>query len=184
MSQPDFREIFFQNFKNATQGIRYKVRSDSNLQHDVHFLYSLVKDARFRPGDIRHLKNTLVIPLIRARWELREEVNKQNLLDIPSELKFGRVKKIQWIAKDVSLTPPYEGSLFDSGDLISSDTVCEIDSFFIGESTHNGKSGGVEVVLAGYPGYWQLRISLTLESWSISVKDSKPPDSSGASSAK
>lgn len=173
MNQPDFKEIFFETFSNKAGGIHYKVRRDSNFQHDIHFLFSLIKDARFRLGGIRHEKSTVIIPLARARWELRDEVAKGNLVEIPSELRLGRVKKIQWIAKDVTLSAPYEGSLVDAEDAISGATVCEIDAMFIGESTHIGNDGGIEVVLVGYPGDWKLRVSLSSDSWSLSVSDSK-----------
>lgn len=169
MNQPDFREIFFNTFSDKANGIHYKVRGDSNFQHDLQFLFSMIKDARFRLGDIRHDKSTVTIPLIRARWELRDAM--QNLSEIPSELRFGRVRKLQWIAKHVTLSPPFEGALFESGEAINSATVCEIDSFFIGESTYTGRDGGVEVVLTGYPGDWQLRTVLSSELWSISVRD-------------
>ncbi|WP_041741176.1 hypothetical protein [Collimonas fungivorans] len=175
MSKPDFKEIFFSTFKSESAGIHYSVRSDSNFQHDIHFLDSLLKDSRFLLGHIKHTKQTLVIPLTRARWELRDEVTQHNLVEIESELKFTRVKKLQWIAKNVTLSAPYEGNLFEPGDAITDSTRCEIDSLFIGESTYIGKNRSVEIVIAGYPGRWQLRVSLALESWSISVKDNKVP---------
>ncbi|WP_167235558.1 hypothetical protein [Massilia genomosp. 1] len=49
-----------------------------------------------------------------------------------------------------------------------------IDALFIGESTHAARSMGVEIVIAGYPGGWRLRIGLSQEGWTVSVKDGTP----------
>ena len=172
MKQPDFKSLFFDTFKECPAGIHYKVRSDSNFQHDMHFLYSLVKDASFALGSVKHDKQTLVIPLRRQRWEWREGTPPSNLIEINSELRFTRVKKIEWIASQVKRGAPFEGMFFEADDAVTSSTRCEIDGLFIGESSNAAaRNAGVEIVIAGYPGRWQLRIGLAQESWSVSVKD-------------
>lgn len=169
--QPNFQEIFFDTFSKQSAGIAFNARKDSNLNHDIHFIYSLIKDSRFRLGDVTHKRQTVEIKLSRARWELRDEVNKHNLIEIPSLLKFTRVRKIEFSASNVVITPPFSGSLFEESDEKSTSTLCEIDGFFIGESTYLGKSPTIELVLAGYPGYWSLRIYMDYENFGVSIKD-------------
>lgn len=170
MKQPNFDQLFFTTFKDCAAGVHYKVRSDSNFQHDIQFLYSLVKDASFTLADIRHEKRTLVIPLRRQRSELWEGTSPAKCDDMNSELRFTRVKKIEWTASQVASKASVDGPLFDVGHTISGPQRCEIDSIFVGESTHATLRAGVEIVIAGYPG-WQLRIGLAQEGWTISVKD-------------
>jgi len=176
MQQPNFQEIFFQTFVEHRKAIAYRVRGDSNFPHDVQFLNSLIHDSRFELKDIRTEKRTLVVPLTRARWEVREEVSKNNLPKTSAVLTFGRVKSVRWIIGDVQRTPPFFDTLVDAGDSISSNTRCEIDSFFVGESTNLGKDGDIEVILRGYPRHWQLRILLPAEGWSISLADVPAPN--------
>jgi hypothetical protein len=176
MQQPNFQEIFFQTFVERRKLITYRIRSDSNFPHDVQFLNSLIHDSRFELKDIRTDKRTVVVPLTRARWEVREEVSKNNLLETPAVLTFGRVKSVRWIIGDIQHSPPFDGTLVDEGDSISGNTRCEIDGFFVGESTHLGKTGDIEVILRGYPRHWQLRILLPAEGWSISLADVPAPN--------
>ena len=77
--QPNFQEIFFQTFSERHKPITYKIRSDSNFPHDVQFLNSLIHYSRFELKDERTEKRTVVLPLTIARWEVREEVSKNNL---------------------------------------------------------------------------------------------------------
>ncbi|RSZ59431.1 hypothetical protein EJB06_09750 [Massilia atriviolacea] len=174
MKQPDFNRLFFDTFKDCPAGIHYKVRSDSNFQHDIHFVYSLVKDASFTLGDITHEKQSLVIPLRRQRSEWHDGTAPPKLNDMNSELRFTRVKRIEWTASQIVYKAPFEGAFFDVDDTISASTRCDIDALFIGESTHAAKSAEVEIVIAGYPGGWRLRIGLAQEGWTVSVKDASP----------
>jgi hypothetical protein len=171
IKQPDFSKLFFDTFKECPTGVHYKVRSDSNFRHDIQFLYSLVKDASFMPSGIRHEKQTLVIPLRRQRGELREGTAPAKCEDMNSELRFTRVKKIEWTASQVTRNAPFVGTLFGVDDTISCSTRCDIDALFVGESTHAPRSAGVEIVIAGYPGGWRLRIGLAHEGWTVAVKD-------------
>lgn len=174
LKQPDFNKLFFDTFKDCPTGIHYKVRSDSNFQHDIHFVFSLVKDASFTLGDITHEKQTLVIPLRRQRSEWRDGTAPSGSEDMNSELRFTRVKRIEWIACQSTRHAPFEGALFDVDDTIGGSTRCDIAALFIGESTHAARSAGVEIVIAGYPGGWRLRIGLAQEGWTVSVKDASP----------
>lgn len=171
MKQPNFQKIFFEAFTEGSGPLTFKVRGDSNFLHDVQFLNSLIHDSRFEPKDILTDRRTVTIPIVRARWEMREEVRKQNLLEVRSVLKFSRVKTVRWIAGNIQHTPPFSGSLVDADESISGTTRCEIDTFFVGESTYLAKSGEIEVILNGYPGDWQLRILLPAEGWSITLAD-------------
>lgn len=47
-NQPDFRGIWKTYFSQQTDGVQFNVRLDSNFQHDVVFLSSLLHDARFK----------------------------------------------------------------------------------------------------------------------------------------
>ena len=70
-SQPDFRELFFQYFESRTGRLRYTIRHDSNLRHDVAFLSGLLHDAMIETDSVRLRNHRLVIPLERTKWELR-----------------------------------------------------------------------------------------------------------------
>lgn len=170
MKQPDFTQLFFDTFKDCPAAVHYKVRSDSNFQHDIHFLYCLVKDARFTLADIRHEKQTLVIPLCRQRSELWQGTSPPKRDDMNSELRFTRVRKIEWTASQVTHKASLEGTLFNVDDAIGGRQRCEIDALFVGESSREPMRAGVEIVIAGYHG-WRLRIGLAHEGWTISVKD-------------
>lgn len=164
--QPDFNEIFFKTFQPGREGVEYQAREDSNLPHDIYFLSSLLRGAELFPKDISHSKETLTFPLTRRRWELKEEVEKQNLLRISSELRISGVKKIRWIS-DTSNRPPYEGKLFDSDQFINIDQSYEIDAFALANSRL--RNGSFKVVLHGCN--WRIQITLDHFSWSIFIKD-------------
>jgi hypothetical protein len=176
MKPPNFQEVFFQTFVERDKPIRFKIRSDSNFLHDVQFLNSLIHDSRFELKDILTDKRSVTLPLVRARCEVREEVRKQNLLETPAILKFSKVKSVRWIIGDIQHNPPFSGTLIDADDVISGSTHCEIDAFFVGESTYLSKSGDIEVILKGYPRDWQLRILLPREGWSITLEDVSVPN--------
>lgn len=169
--RPDFEAIFFDTFSKQFTGVFFRARNDSNFNHDIHFIHSLINDAKFQLGDISHQKQTLEIKLSRARWELREEIKKYNLIEIPSLLRFTRVRKIEFASSNLTLSSPFSGHLFEEGDEISKNTSCEIDNFFIGESTYTKKSQHTELVLMGYPGNWLLRIFMDFENAGVSLKD-------------
>ncbi|MEX8504719.1 hypothetical protein [Leptothrix ochracea] len=169
--QPDFQELFFQTFSKQPSGISYRVRSDSNFTHDLYFLRSLINGAEFKLKDIKHEKQTLEIAILRARWELRDEVANSTLLEIPSVIKFSRAKRINWVASDTKHRAPFSGDLIDSSYSINSETTCEIDGIFVGESTHFGRESTLELVLHGAPGDWHLRIFLAQEGHLVFIKD-------------
>ena len=171
MKQPNFQEVFFQTFIERDKPIKFSIRSDSNFLHDVQFLNSLIRDSSFELKDIITDKRTVTIPLMRDRWEVREEVKKQNMLVVPAVLKFSKVKTVRWVIGDIQHSPPLSGTLVDADDSISGATKCQIDTFFVGESTYLARSGDIEVILNGYPGNWQLRILLPVEGWSITLAD-------------
>ena len=169
--QPDFESIFFDTFSSQHSGVAFRARNDSNFNHDIFFIRSLIRDAKFQLGDISHQKQTLEIKLSRARWELREEIKKHNLIEIPSLLTFTRVRKFEFTNSNLTSSSPFSGHLFEEGDEISKNTSCEIDNFFIGESTYTKKSQYTELVLMGYPGNWLLRIFMDFENAGVSLKD-------------
>ncbi len=176
MKQPNFQEIFFQTFEERHKPIKYRIRSDSNFQHDIQFLNSLILDSHFELKDILTNKRTVEIPLTRACWEIHEEVKKQNLLKTHAVLKFSKTKSVRWIIGDIQHSPPFNGTLVDADDLTSGNTCCEIDAIFVGESTYTGKSHDIEVILTGHPRLWQLRILLPAEGWSITLTDLSAPN--------
>lgn len=175
MNPPNFQEVFFQTFAERDKPIKFRIRSDSNFLHDIQFLNSLIHDSSFVLKDIITDKRSITIPLMRSRWEVREEVKKQNMLEVPAVLKFSKVKSFRWVSGDIQCSPPFSGTLVDADDSISGNTQCQIDTFFVGESTYLAKSGDTEVILKGYPGDWQLRIVLPNESWSIALADLPAP---------
>ena len=59
MKQPNFDEIFFENFNNRKIK-RYIIRNNSNMPHDIHFLNSLIHDAYFKIQDIENTAKTFV----------------------------------------------------------------------------------------------------------------------------
>jgi hypothetical protein len=176
MKLPNFQEVFFQTFAELHKPIKFRIRSDSNFLHDVQFLNSLILDSSFELKDVITEKRTVTIPLVRSRWELREEVKKQNMLEVPAVLKFSKVKSVRWVIGDIQHRPPFSGTLVDADDSISGATQCQIDTFFVGDSTYLAKSGETEVILKGYPRDWQLRIVLPAEGWSIALADLPAPN--------
>lgn len=173
MPQPDFQELFFQTFSERRKPIRYRVRSDSNLPHDIQFINSLVHESRFAIKHVHTSKRTVEIPLIRSCWEAKEETAKHNLPTIQSVLKFGNVRSIRWILGDTLHASPLDGNLIDDSESISGETEYEIDKVFIGESTYGLGSmrGPIEIVLAGYPRGWQLRVTFPIDNWTLELSD-------------
>lgn len=176
MKPPNFQEVFFQTFAERDKPIKFKIRSDSNFLHDVQFLNSLIHDSSFEPTDIITDKRTVAIALVRSRWEVREELKKKNVLEVPAVLKFSKVKSVRWVIGDIHHSPPFSGTLVDADDPISGSTQRQIDTFFVGESTYLAKGGDVEVILKGYPRHWQLRIVLPAAGWSIALTDLPVPN--------
>ena len=169
--QPDFCSNFFDTFGEVSGPLRYEVRKDSNFIHDLEFINSLVHDAEFLLDETRNTKRSFEIPLIRIRWERRGEVKSQQVTKTPATLRFKGVKSVQWIAGSVRLAAADGSVLFDESDAVTTKNSLEVYRVFAAESTFSPSATQVEIVLAGYPSFWQLRLWLTPIRWSIELAD-------------
>ena len=97
--QPDFTALFFETFTKMPKPIVYEVRRDANRTHDMHFLSSLIHDARFRKADIVEDGQALTFRLDRDRWELFTPGSKE-LFSVPSTLTIGPVLSQEWSFKE------------------------------------------------------------------------------------
>ncbi|MFN4329054.1 MAG: hypothetical protein ACK4FF_09270 [Limnobacter sp.] len=171
LQAPDFEALFFDTFSTQPHGVEYRIRCDSNFPHDLYFLHSLLRDARFQFKSVTHRDETLEVKLSRARWELRDEVAQCNLIEIPSFLKFTHVRKVTLRTRNVTTTAPFSGNLYADEDMLTPNSLCEIDNLYVGESYLNGVEEHVELVLRGCPGDWEMRVYLDRENFGVSVKD-------------
>ncbi len=170
MTDVDFH-AHFERMGQSTGPLRYRVRSDSNFVHDIEFVNRLVHDAAFRVHDIRGTKRHLEVPMTRIRWERRDEVARQQVTKTASALQFRGVSSVRWVSGNIRFTGGFEGHLFDESDTAADQSACEIYRVFVAESTYSISSSPVEVVLTGYPSFWQLRIVLLPSRWSIELTD-------------
>ncbi len=67
MKQPDFGSFFH---RTTPTKVKYQLRFNANLFHDVVYLTSYIHDARFKIESIKHERKRLVIPIERDCWEL------------------------------------------------------------------------------------------------------------------
>ena len=170
MTDIDF-QAHFRTIGHSTRPLRYRVRSNSNFVHDIEFVNGLVHDATFRVHDISGTKRHLEVPITRIRWEQREEVAGQQVTEALATLHFRGVSSVRWVAGDICLAKGLDGHLFDKSDTAAGQATCQIYRVFVAESTYSTSSSPVEVVLTGYPAFWQLRIVLLPSRWSIELTD-------------
>jgi hypothetical protein len=88
---PDFGTYFH---TKSSSPIDFTSRIPPNLFHDLLFLSSYIRDARFRIERIRLRGKTLKIPMERDRWELYERLGQ--LESISSQLTINPVLSIVW----------------------------------------------------------------------------------------
>ena len=93
MKQPDFGSFF--HCTTPTK-IKYQLRFNANLFHDVVYLRSYIHDARFKIESIKHTRKRLIIPIERDCWELG--------FDTPHGLITAESKLTLFPVEDFSLT--------------------------------------------------------------------------------
>jgi len=98
MRQPDFQKIFFDYFGKIPRKVSYSVRQDSNRDHDLIFLGSLIHDARFMVPKVTFRRNRLLIPMNRDCWELGidKEDGTLGLYTTESRLTIYPVCSVEW----------------------------------------------------------------------------------------
>ena len=70
------------------------VRNDENLWHNLAYLNSYIHDARVTPSQMRWQGRSLVLQIIRDRWELYRHLERLNA--VASSLKIGPVLGLDW----------------------------------------------------------------------------------------
>jgi hypothetical protein len=98
LKQPDFGQLFRETFAADKHPVRYSVRSDGNLLHDLAFMSSLVHDARLINWNAQAHDGNLTLELNRDCWELgyhrKEKSSELYLAD--SILKLTGVQAVEW----------------------------------------------------------------------------------------
>lgn len=97
MKQPDFGNSFH---LDAPRKIKYMVRFDANLLHDMTYLASYIHDSRFKIESVKHIRKRLIIPLERDCWELYDE---KEVKITNSKLTFFPVERFSLIVLDTNL---------------------------------------------------------------------------------
>jgi len=176
MHQPDFQAIFFETFENVTGPVTYRIRKDSNFEHDLKFLGSLIHDAEFKPSDIKREKRSVRISIVRLRWERRAESARHKISKVRSSLIFKNVKEIQWQPKSVWLFAENAVDVpFRSDPAAVGDPTMEISKIINFQEERPGDLNMLDIGLTGYPGRWLLRLKLAPERWSIYLEDDLLP---------
>jgi hypothetical protein len=78
----------------APNCVHQVVTNDENLFHNLTYLNSYIHDARTAPNQMRRQGRSLVIPIIRDRWELYRHLGK--LDTVASSLKIGPILGLDW----------------------------------------------------------------------------------------
>lgn len=89
-TQLDFSELFFTFFQRFPKGVRYAVRHNCNLRHDLQFVSSLIHDAKIKLDVTTLGTGNLCLPIVRDRWELFQN---NSLSSIKSNLFIGEVSR-------------------------------------------------------------------------------------------
>lgn len=67
MKQPDFGSFFH---RTTPVKIKYQLRFNENLFHDMVYLTSYIHDSCFKTSSIKHTRKRIIIPIERDCWEL------------------------------------------------------------------------------------------------------------------
>lgn len=154
--QPNFSRIFFDTFGVSSHPVRYGIRNDPNLLHDLAFLSSLTHDARVLSTEAQIINGTVSIALNRDCWELgyTDHENSKELHIADSVLKFTGAREIDWQFKKPPVDEPWVHYLWiDPGYRVEP----EFDFFLIG-------SDG-----------WKCTIRLAQDNWAIEIEDQEMP---------
>ena len=90
--QPDFGACFF---VEGLRRLRYEVRHDGNMLHDVAFLASYINDAKVSVDAVRVRRAELCIPMQRDCWEIRRPPD-QEMPSVASRLTMSPVQRVEW----------------------------------------------------------------------------------------
>ncbi len=159
MKQPDFSKIFFDHFGGEPKKVRYELRVEPYLNHDLKFLSSLIHDSIFKLSDIKRLEEELTLILQRDCWELRNPEKDRQLLTTSSKLTFKGIKDVEWSIKNIE---DYKNEEF------------EIYNFYRIEKSLPLRET-VTLVLCGYPYHWELKIILDDENFQVVLQDIETP---------
>ncbi|HAV61350.1 MAG TPA: hypothetical protein DCY13_03190 [Verrucomicrobiales bacterium] len=154
-TQPDFSSIFHQTFAALNGPVRYCIRQDGNLLHDLAFLSSLTHDARILSRDVLPEKGAITIALNRDCWE-RGYTKHERSLELhvaDSALHLTGVQKVRWRYTNQVTGQPWLDYLW-------------IDRRFRRKSQF-------EFYLIGE--HWRCTITLAGDDWTIRLIDAEMP---------
>ncbi len=160
MKQPDFKKLFQDLAGGRPQKINYKIRTDSNLFHDMIFLDSLIHDSRFKIGQIRHVGKKITIPIERDCWELspEEHGNSLELYITNSSLVISPVYDVTWSIKETKTVVDNE--------------ILWISSIWLSKKISKNDEDYRELEISGHN--WSLTMVIR-EEFSIYLRDLQEP---------